>query len=197
MAKVEKVKDKAEKENEAFESQFASLESENTALTKVVEEAKAARDEAIAIGNSFKSEQDRLVQVAQEEAEEKIAKATSERDDAIKALETERVVQEVREKAIREEAAIEIVKYGMTFRRSALFMVKEKYPDLDFSDINFSDMKGHDSVDPPGPVQAAPVQPIEEDGTQAVERVIVVDEVQAEIVKGENNAENVVLVPSD
>ena len=128
------------------------MESENTALTKAVEEAKTARDEAIVIGNSFKSEQDRLVQVAQEEAEEKIAKATFERDDAIKALETERVVQEVREKAIREEAAIKIVKYGMTFRRSALFMIKEKYPDLDFSDINFLDMKGHDSTDLPRPV---------------------------------------------
>ena len=30
----------------------------------------------------------------------------------------------------------------MSFRRSALFMVKEKYPDLNFSDIIFSDMRG-------------------------------------------------------
>ena len=32
--------------------------------------------------------------------------------------------------------------YGISFRRSALFMVKEKYPDLDFSNICFSDMRG-------------------------------------------------------
>ena len=30
----------------------------------------------------------------------------------------------------------------MSFRRSAWFMVKEKYPDLDFYDIIFSDMRG-------------------------------------------------------
>ena len=89
------------------------------------------------------------------------------------------------------------MKYGLTFRRSALFMIKEKYRDLDFSVINFSDMKGHDSVDPPRPVQAAPVQPIEEDGIQAVEVVVEVKGLQAEIVVGENNIENVVFVPSD
>ena len=32
--------------------------------------------------------------------------------------------------------------YGLSFRRSALFMVKEKYLNLDFSDNIFSDMKG-------------------------------------------------------
>ena len=49
----------------------------------------------------------------------------------------------------------------MSFRRSAIFMIKEKYHDLDFSDINFSDIKGHEEI-PPVPVNAAPVQPIEE-----------------------------------
>ena len=32
--------------------------------------------------------------------------------------------------------------YEISFRRSTLFMVKEKYPDLDFSNISFSDMRG-------------------------------------------------------
>ena len=40
-------------------------------------------------------------------------------------------------------------------------MIKQKYPDLDFSDINFSDMKGH-KENPSVPVNAAPDQPIEE-----------------------------------
>ena len=35
-------------------------------------------------------------------------------------------------------------------------MIKEKYPDLDFSDINFSDMKGHEE-NPPVPVNAVEV----------------------------------------
>ena len=56
---------------------------------------------------------------------------------------------------------MQIIKYGMTFKRSALFMVKEKYPDFDFSDINFSDMKGHDSDDPLVPKKATIVQSVE------------------------------------
>ena len=169
MVKTEKAKEKVEKQKEAFENQCAVLKSEKTALEKAVEEAKTTRDEAVTMANSLKSEQDRLVRVAQEKAEKKIDIATSERDDAIRAFEVEKAVQEIREKAIREEAALEIMKYGLTFRRSALFMVKEKYPDLDFFDINFSDMRGHDSVDLSGPAQAAFVQPIEESGNQAVE----------------------------
>ena len=119
------------------------MENEKTTLTKALEEAKAAKDEALAMANSLKFEQERLVRVAKKEAEERVAKAISERDDAIKALEVEKADQKVREKSIREEAVKKIINYGMTFRRSALFMVKEKYPDLDFFDINFSDMKGH------------------------------------------------------
>ena len=40
-------------------------------------------------------------------------------------------------------------------------MIKQKYLDLDVSDINFSDMKGHEE-NPPVPVNAGPDQPIEE-----------------------------------
>ena len=39
---------KTERDRETFESQLAVLESEKAALTKALEEAKAARDEAIA-----------------------------------------------------------------------------------------------------------------------------------------------------
>ena len=56
---------------------------------------------------------------------------------------------------------MQIIKYGLTFKRSAIFMIKQKYPDLNFSDINFSDMKGYEE-NPPAPVNAAPAQPIEE-----------------------------------
>ena len=88
----------------------------------------------------------------------------------------------------------------MTFRRSALFMVKEKYPDLDFSDINFSDMKGHDSADPPSSNEAAVVQPVERAvvGAKRAQGEIVAgvnDSVAPE--SGENNTENVVAIPSD
>ena len=61
MAKVEKGKEKAEKEKEAFESHFAILKREKTTLTKAVEEAKVARDDAVAMVKSLKSEQERLV----------------------------------------------------------------------------------------------------------------------------------------
>ena len=42
------------------------------------------------MANSLKFEQERLVRVAKEETEERFAKAISERDDAIKALEIEK-----------------------------------------------------------------------------------------------------------
>ena len=70
----------------------------------------------------------------------------------------------------------------MTFRRSALFMVKEKYPDLDFSDINFSDMKGHDSADPPSSNEAAVVQPVEE--APQAEVVVEAEGVQGKVLGG-------------
>ena len=62
-------KGKAERDRKAFESQLAVLESEKVVLTKALEEAKAAKDEAIATAFSIKSEQDRLIRVAKEEAE--------------------------------------------------------------------------------------------------------------------------------
>ena len=151
---------KAEKEKEALESRCTILESEKASMVKAVEKAKAAKDEAVATTASLRSEQERLNQVVKE-AEEKIRVANSERDEAVKTLEEERVVTAIKEATVREEAGLQIIKYGMSFRRSAIFMIKQKYPDLDFSDINFSDMKGHEE-NPLVPVNAAPDQPIEE-----------------------------------
>ena len=181
---------KAERDREAFESQLAVLESEKAVLTKALEEAKAARDEAIAMASSIKSEQERLIQMAKEKAKEKITKAMSERDEAVLILDTERVAWAAREKELKEETAMEVVKYGKTFRTSALFMVKEKYPDLDFSDIKFSDMKGYDSADP---CVSDPIGPVElsEKTAQSGEGVdVVVPEL------GENT-ENSIVIPSE
>ena len=69
VATVVDAKGKAERDREASESQLAVLESEKAALTKALKEAKVARDEAIATASSIKSEQDRLIRVAKEEAE--------------------------------------------------------------------------------------------------------------------------------
>ena len=91
MVKAEKEKENSEKEKEAFESQFAILESEKTSLTKALEEAKAARDEAITTADSLNSEKERLVRVAKKEVEEKVVRAISERDKVIKALEAKKV----------------------------------------------------------------------------------------------------------
>ena len=51
----------------------------------------------------------------------------SERDEAVLTLDTERVAWAAREKELKEETVMEVVKYGKTFMTSALFMVKEKY----------------------------------------------------------------------
>ena len=58
---AQKEKDKAEKEKEALESRCAVLKSEKAALVKVVEEAKAAKDEATATAASLRTEQERLI----------------------------------------------------------------------------------------------------------------------------------------
>ena len=112
------------------------------------------------------------------EAEEKIRVANSKRDDAVKTLEEERAVAAIKEAAVREEAGLQIIKYGLTFRRSTIFMIKQKYPDLDFSDINFSDMKGYEE-NPPAPVNVAPAQPIEE--VPQAEEVVEVVGVQRDV----------------
>ena len=195
MATVVDAKGKAERDREASESQLAVLESEKAALTKALEEAKAARDEAIATASSIKSEQDRLIRVAKEEAEEKITKAMFERDEAVLILDTERVTWAAREKKLKEETAMEVVKYGKTFRTSALFMVKEKYPDLDFSDIKFSDMKGYDSVDPCVFDPAGPVEPSEE-AAQSGEG-IEMGGVDVVILELGENIENSIVIPPE
>ena len=159
-SKAQMEMEKAEKKKQALESRCVILESEKASMVKAVEEAKAAKDEAVATAASLRSEQERLNRVVKE-AEEKIRVANSERDEAVKTLEEERVVATIKETAVREESGLQIIKYGMSFRRSTIFMIKQKYPDLDFSDINFSDMKGHEE-NPPVPVNAAPDQPIEE-----------------------------------
>ena len=91
-AEVEKAqmeKGKAEKEKEALENRCIVLESEKASMVKAVEEAK---DEAVATAASLRSEQDRLNRVVKE-AEEKIRVANLERDDAVKTLEEERLLQ--------------------------------------------------------------------------------------------------------
>ena len=178
MEKAQREKDKAEKEKEVFESRCAVLESEKTALVKAVEEAKASKDEAVATAVSLRSEQERLIRMAKE-AEENIRVANSERDNAVKVLEEDRALAVMREATVWEDARLQIIKYGMSFRRSALFMVKKKYPDLNFSDINFSNMKGHDSADPPSN-KAAVVQPVEE-------AVVGAEGAQKETVEGVND----------
>ena len=118
LEKVKRAKDKAEKAREALESRCAVLESEKSALVKEVQEAKVAKDEAIATAASLRNEQERLIRVAKE-AEEKVMLANSERENAVGALEEEQVVFALREKAVRKEVGLQIIKYGMTFRRSA------------------------------------------------------------------------------
>ena len=187
-AEVEKAQSergKAEKEKKALESRCIILESDKASMAKAVEEAKAAKDEAVATAASLRSEQDRLSRVVKE-AEEKIRVANLERDDAVRTLEEERALAAIKEAAVREEAGLQIIKYGLTFRRSAIFMIKQKYPDLDFSDIDFSDMKGHEE-DPPAPADAAPAQSIE--GVPQTDEVIEVEDQGG--VPGEESNDNV------
>ena len=115
LEKAEGARDKAQKEKETLENRCGTLESEKTALVKALEESKSAKDEAVAIAASLKSEQNRLVRVAKE-LDEKVTAANAEKDSAVKALEEEKAVAEMREGAIREEVGLQIIKYGISFR---------------------------------------------------------------------------------
>ena len=45
----------------------------------------------------------------------------------------------IREEA-KEEAVGDILEYGMSCKRSILFMIKKKYPDMDFSNVDLTQM---------------------------------------------------------
>ena len=78
--------------------------------------------------------------MAKKEAEEKVARAIFEKEEVIKALEEEKVDRKASKATIKveakEEAVGDILKYGMSFMRSTLFMIKKStliwiYPILD------------------------------------------------------------------
>ena len=80
--------------------------------------------------------------MAKEETEEKLAKVESERDKAIKALEEEKANWRAAEEQVRKEAfdeaeevVADILKFKISFRRSALFMIKQKYLELDLYNV--------------------------------------------------------------
>ena len=56
------------------------LESEKVALSKSLEDAKAVRDEAIAMAASLKSKHERLIRMAKVEAKKMLAQALSEKE---------------------------------------------------------------------------------------------------------------------
>ena len=81
-----------------------------------------------------------MSRVAKVEVEEKL-KALSERDAVVNALEDERSDRKAVEEQIKKEAYDlakaeafnEILDYRMSFRRLALFMIREKYPNVDLT----------------------------------------------------------------
>ena len=95
---------KAQKEKEDVEGQFVILESDKTTLNKALEEANVARDETIAMVDSLKFKQERLVRVAKQEAKEKVVRAIFEKEKAVKALKEERADEKAIEATIRKEA---------------------------------------------------------------------------------------------
>ena len=96
----------------------------------------------------MKSEQERL------HVAERRLKVEAERDAAIKAFEEEKANRKASEERIKKEAyelakaeaTQEIVDYGMSFRPPVLFMSRQKYPDLDLSDIDLIEIKGQDKL---------------------------------------------------
>ena len=86
------------------------------------------------------------------EIEENVVRAIFEKDKGMKVLKerkadlksVEKSIKKQAYDAVREDATNEIFKYGMCFRRSVIFMIKQKYPELDLFDINLTLMHGYD-----------------------------------------------------
>ena len=87
MKQYESTISSAQKGKENAKSQFVMLKSEKTAMKKSLDEAKATRDEALAVTDSLRFEYERKIRVVKEEVEEKVTRVMSERDEAMKVLE--------------------------------------------------------------------------------------------------------------
>ena len=87
---------------------------------------------------------------------EKRLMADTKTDAAVKALKEEKADRKTLEERIKKkvyelakvDVTQKIVDYGMNFKRSTLCMIREKYLDLDLSDIDLTKMKGWDKPDP-------------------------------------------------
>ena len=89
--------------------------------------------------------------------------------------------------ATKEDATSEILKYGMSFKRSTIFMIKRKYPELDLFDIDLTLMHGYDIPDP-----TDGSEPIEDLNIRRLSLEIVADQPrESEIWAKEGNVENV------
>ena len=54
---------------------------------------------------------------------------------------------EVARAIMQKEDLDKVVEYAMFFRRSVLFLVTERHPSIDLSEINFASLKGNNVVD--------------------------------------------------
>ena len=133
--------------------------------------------------------------MAKEKAGEKVARAMSERNEAMKVLKEGKTNLKAVKESIRKEAydaakndvTSEILKYRMSFRSSAIFMIKQKYLELDLSDIYLALMHGYDI---PDHVDGSEL--IEDLNVGRLSSEIVVDQLgESEIRVEERNVENV------
>ena len=60
-------------------------------------------------------------------------------DEVKRALDIER---QEKEQSLRSQVKEEIYTYGVGFRRSTLFLIRERYPEIDLSGIDFLSLRG-------------------------------------------------------
>ena len=60
----------------------------------------------------------------------------------------EQAIKEHALKEARQETIASVVEFRMRFKRSALFMIRKEYLDLDFSNIDLTQMEGYDVSTP-------------------------------------------------
>ena len=158
--------------NQDLESSLADTELARDAAMLSRNDAVEGRDAAIARTHQLELERDRMVseiqkcrhdRLAMEQlysdvkkalvAEQSAREAEREKMEAVfhRRLDEVKRVSEVecleKEQSLRAQIKEEIYTYGVGFRRSALFLIRERHPEIDLSGIDFLSLRGAEVPD--------------------------------------------------
>ena len=169
--------------NEDLESSLAETELARDAAMLARDEAVQGREAAnarirVLEAELYKQRHDRLAmehlysdvkaalaaeQSAREDEREKMETDFQRRLDEAKRIAGEE--QHQKEQSLRAKIKEDIYAYGVGFRRSAMFLIREKHPGIDLSGIDFCSLRGAEIPDPDDGEEEEEAEPIQQEVT--------------------------------